>query len=289
MNSYQTLITAGVVAENLDNPALRIIDCRHSLAQPDQGQKDYADGHIPGASYANLDTDLAAPIDKDSGRHPLPDVDSFIATLKRWGISNASQVVAYDDAGGGIAARLWWMLRWLGHPNVAVLDGGMAAWTRGGYPIGKEAVPPAGGSFFGVADSDRVWKVAEIESAVAAEESFLLVDARASARYRGEQEPIDPVAGHVPGALCLPFTDILNENGTWRSVDEIKACWERVIPAAPKGAWGVMCGSGVTACHLALSANIAGLPDPRLYVGSWSEWVRDSSRPVAVAETHPAG
>ncbi len=288
MSSYQTLISPDVVAGNLDNPAFRIVDCRHSLAQPEQGQVDYANGHIPGAVYANLDTDLAAPISKDSGRHPLPDVKSFILTLQQWGISNDSQVVVYDDAGGGIAARLWWMLRWVGHLDVAVIDGGMAAWTRGGHSTSQESLPPATGSFVGVADSGAVWKVEAIESWLAAGEGFLLIDARAAARYRGEQEPIDPVAGHVPGALCLPFTDVLHEDGTWRTVEEVRTCWEGVIPIAPEVPWGVMCGSGVTACHLALSANIAGLPDPCLYVGSWSEWLRDSSRPIATVETRPS-
>jgi len=287
MSRYQTLISTDVVAENLNNPAFRIVDCRHSLAQPEQGQVDYTNGHIPGAIYANLDTELAAPISEDSGRHPLPDVDSFIVSLQQWGISNDSQVVVYDDAGGGIAARLWWMLRWLGHQDVAVLDGGMAAWDRAGHPTSQEFVPPAKGSFVGVADAGAVWNVAAIESWLQAGDGFVLIDARAATRYRGEHEPIDPVAGHVPGALCLPFNEVLNEDGTWRTVAEIKSCWDKVIPVVPEARWGVMCGSGVTACHLALSAKIAGLPDPCLYVGSWSEWSRDSARPIATAEGHP--
>ena len=281
MTSYQTLISVSALAENLDNPAFRIVDCRHSLAQPEQGKIDYTSGHIPGASYADLDADLAAPISSDSGRHPLPDVDSFIATLQGWGISNDSQVVVYDDAGGGIAARLWWMLRWLGHRNVAVLDGGFAAWTRSACAVNAEPAMLSKGSFGGQASFQMVWTVQQIEAWLAAEQPFLLVDARAGARYRGEHEPIDPVAGHVPGALNLPFTNILRDDGTWRCEEDIKAAWESVIAAAPEGAWGVMCGSGVTACHLALSAEIAGLPGPCIYVGSWSEWVRDSARAIA--------
>jgi len=283
MRRFQSLISASTLAENLDDPELRIVDCRFSLADPDQGRKDYASGHIPGADYANLDTDLAAPISAGSGRHPLPDVETFVGTLRRWGISNDTQVVVYDDAGGGVAARLWWMLRWLGHRDVAVLDGGIAAWTRAHHPVGQaETLRPAG-SFSGSAASDSVWRTAQIESWLAAGSGFTLVDARAGARFRGEQEPIDPVAGHVPGAVNLPFTDTLNADGTWRDVDEIKACWARFGEMPGENAWGVMCGSGVTACHLALSASIAGLSEPCLYVGSWSEWVQDSARPI-VAE-----
>ena len=288
LRRYQSLISVNTLAENLDNPDFRIVDCRFSLAKPEQGQEDHAAGHIPGASYANLDTDLAAPISPGSGRHPLPDVETFVATLQRWGISSGSQVVVYDDAGGGVASRLWWMLRWLGHQHVAVLDGGFAAWTRADLAVSQEDSPLAVGSFTGSATAGAVWTVKQIESWLGADEAFTLVDARAGTRFRGEDEPIDPVAGHVPGAANLPFTETLNADGTWRSTDEIKACWASMgeIPAGKP--WGVMCGSGVTACHLALSASIAGLPDPCLYVGSWSEWVQDSARPIIVENTNQA-
>lgn len=290
MRRYQSLISVNTLAGNLENPAFRIVDCRFSLAQPDQGQKDYATGHIPGASYANLDSDLAAPISAGSGRHPLPDAESFVATLRRWGISNDSQVVVYDDAGGGVAARLWWMLRWLGHQDVALLDGGFAAWTGANHPLSQEVTAQPAGLISSRAASDRVWSSAQIEAWVAADRAFTLVDARAGARFSGEQEPIDTVAGHVPGAVNLPFSDTLNADGTWRETDEIKACWARFGDLPGEKEWGVMCGSGVTACHLALSASIAGLPEPCLYVGSWSEWIQDPARPIvadpgAVRET----
>ncbi|NOX70058.1 MAG: sulfurtransferase [Gammaproteobacteria bacterium] len=283
MRRYQSLISVNTLAGNLNNPAFRVVDCRFSLAQPEQGLKDYRSGHIPGASYANLDTDLAAPITAGSGRHPLPEVETFVDCLRRWGLSNDSQLVVYDDAGGGVAARLWWMLRWLGHQDVALLDGGFAAWTRANQPVSQDETAPPAGSFSGSAAVDRIWSSAQIESWLVADSAFTLVDARAGARFRGEQEPIDPVAGHVPGALNLPFTDTLNADGTWREKAEIKACWANIGVRPGEKEWGVMCGSGVTACHLALSASMAGLPEPCLYVGSWSEWLQDPARPI-VAE-----
>lgn len=286
MRHYQSLISVKTLAENLDNPAFRIVDCRFSLMKPDQGQKDHASGHIPGASYANLDTDLAAPISAGSGRHPLPDVAAFVATLQHWGISNDTQVVVYDDAGGAVASRLWWMLRWLGHRNVALLDGGFAAWMRADGAVSRQHTPWPVGSFSGSGASEMVWTAAQIESWLAADNAFTLVDARAVTRFVGEHEPIDPVAGHVPGAVNLPFTDALHEDGTWRSADEIKACWAGIGEIPAETPWGVMCGSGVTACHLALSASIAGFSDPCLYVGSWSEWLQDSARSIVVENAH---
>jgi len=248
---------------------------------PEKGRDDYAVGHVPGASYANLDRDLSSPISAGTGRHPLPDVESFIETLRRWGISNDSQVVVYDDAGGGVAARLWWMLRWLGHEDVAVLDGGFAAWAGSGCPVNQDEPSSEAGSFDGSPATESVWTTGDIQSWHSAGKSFVLVDARDGARFRGEHEPIDAVAGHIPGAVSLPLTDNLNPDGTWRSPDEMKARWAKIFDNSPLDPWGVMCGSGVTACHLVLSATMAGLPDPCLYVGSWSEWVCDPNRPIS--------
>ena len=171
---------------------------------PEKGREDYAAGHVPGAYYANLDIDLSSPISEGSGRHPLPDVASFIETLRLWGISNDSQVVVYDDAGGGVAARLWWMLRWLGHENVAVLDGGFAAWAGSGCPVDQDEPSLESGSFIGIQAVESVWTTADIQSWQSAGKSFVLVDARDGARFRGEHEPIDPVAGH--GSRCCQFT-----------------------------------------------------------------------------------
>lgn len=281
MSEPENLIGVHALHSRLGRPNLRIVDCRFSLLDTQKGRSDYASGHIPGAVYADLDRDLAAIPDASSGRHPLPEPAKFIETLRLWGIDNDSDVVAYDDASGGVAARLWWMLRWLGHRKAAVLDGGFAAWVAAGYPQQTETPRPPSGDFSGQPDDGLTIGTKEVQASLVSREGFVLVDARDNKRFRGEVEPIDPVAGHVPGALNLPFTSSLAENGLWRSPDELARLWSNAVPQEPERAWGVMCGSGVTACHLALSAVVAGLPEPRLYVGSWSEWVRDPDRPVA--------
>ena len=285
MPSFEQLISVADLAALLEMDGARVVDCRFSLLEPDQGRVDYATGHVPGAVYAHLDDDLAAPVSSASGRHPLPSADDFVATLRRWGISNDTQVVVYDDASGGLAARLWWMLRWLGHSRVALLDGGFAAWREADMPISADVPDPAPGSFAGEADDGMTIEVGELEQRLAADGSFLLVDARDAARFRGEVEPIDTVAGHVPGSRNLPFSDNLDSTGRLLTAEALAAGWER-LPAGGVREWAVMCGSGVTACHLALSAVVAGLPEPRLYAGSWSEWIRDPTRPVA---TGPEG
>ena len=266
----------------MDTGNLRIVDCRFSLLDPDAGRAQYNAGHLPGAVYADLDRDLAGPIDPSTGRHPLPDGTTFERTLRRLGIDNESQVVAYDDAGGGLAARLWWMLRWMGHERVAVLDGGVTAWQAAGLPIETDTVVSKTGTFTGTSGSLPVVTTDEVLAAIGSGEGMILVDARDAARYRGEHEPIDPVAGHVPGAINLPFSNGLRPDGTWKSADELYASWQAVLDGVPDELQlAVMCGSGVTACHLALAAKIAGIREPALYAGSWSEWVVDSGRPVA--------
>lgn len=282
MEYYETLISARRLAERIDDPRYRIVDCRFALMDPLQGRRDYDASHLPGAVYANLDHDLAAVVSKDTGRHPLPDADEFVGTLRRWGISNDSQVVVYDDASGGLAARLWWMLRWLGHRNVALLDGGLAAWRAAELPVSEHEPEPQPGDFTGNANHDMSMSTEQIAEALAGDSGFVLVDARDAARYRGEVEPIDPVAGHVPGAANLPFSANLDADGRWLDADDLRELWRGTAPDQAGQPWAVMCGSGVTACHLALSAELAGLPLPRLYVGSWSEWTRNPDRPVAV-------
>ncbi len=281
MESFDTLVSVDELARHLEDPRWRIVDCRFSLLEPAQGRADYTRGHIPGAVYAHLDDDLAAPVSAGTGRHPLPDPDEFVATLRRLGICNDSQVVAYDDASGGLAARLWWMLRWLGHRQVAVLDGGFAAWRAAGLAVTAEAAMPPAGTFSGEPDAGMVLSTEEVVDGLNARTGFVLVDARAAARYRGELEPIDPVAGHVPGAINRPFDDSLADDGRWREARDLRTMWAQTHDADLARGWAVMCGSGVTACHLALSAAVAGIPEPRLYVGSWSEWIRDGRRPVA--------
>ena len=279
--TYDTLIRPEELQAIAGDPHTRIVDCRFSLLDPAKGLKDYEAGHLPGAVYADLDKDLAAPVTDATGRHPLPDAATFVATLEAWGISNDSQVVVYDDASGGLAARLWWMLRWLGHDAVAVLDGGYAAWTAAGLPVETETPAPEQGDFNASPNSEMTIGAEEVADRLASRDGYILVDARDAARFRGDAEPIDPVAGHVPGALNLPFSLALNDKGQWRSTEELQALWDAQIPPQEDHEWGVMCGSGVTACHLALSARIAGRSEPQLYVGSWSGWLRNPDRPVA--------
>lgn len=282
MSSFDTLITVADLQALIDTGNLRIVDCRFSLLDPDAGRAQYDAGHLPGAVYADLDQDLAGPIDTSTGRHPLPDGATFENTLRRLGVDNESQVVVYDDAGGGLAARLWWMLRWMGHARVAVLDGGFTAWQAAGLPVSTEAVRPETGNFAGTPGSLPVVTTAEVLAEISSAEGMVLVDARDAARYRGEHEPIDPVAGHVPGAVNLPFSEAINPDGTWKSAGKLRASWQTVLAGlSDERQIAVMCGSGVTACHLALAAKVAGIREPALYAGSWSEWVADSARPIA--------
>lgn len=257
------------------------MDCRFDLMAPDKGRTEYLAGHIPGALYADLDRDLAGPVTEQSGRHPLPDVADFKSTLERWGIGNDTQVVVYDYASGGLAARLWWMLRWLGHTKVAVLNGGLRAWRASDGELEIDVPDFPESDFASTADHGMVTTTEEISSAIAGASDLHLVDARDRPRFAGQTEPIDTVAGHVPGAVNFPFSEAVNADGTWKSVEELRTMWAKVLGSASPAPFSVMCGSGVTACHLVLSARLAGLDEPRVYVGSWSEWIRDESRPVA--------
>lgn len=278
---FDTLISTRSLSEIASDPRTITVDCRFSLTDPKKGRQDYEAGHIPGAVYADLDSDLAGPVTTDSGRHPLPDGSAFVETLRDWGVSNDSQVVAYDDGSGAIAARLWWLMRWLGHSSVAVLDGGYAAWQAARLPVSDGLEQAVAGSFEGAPNAEMTISTGEVAKRLESTDGFILVDARDGARFRGEVEPIDPVAGHVPGALNLPFSLAVSERGEWRAPDDLVALWNGLIPEQAKHDWAVMCGSGVTACHLALSAEIAGRPAPRLYVDSWSGWLRNPERPIA--------
>jgi len=261
-----------------------IVDCRFDLADAGAGRRAYEEAHIPGAVYADLDRDLAAPIGPATGRHPLPDPDILATTFGRLGIGRGTRVVVYDAANGGIAARCWWLLRWLGHAEVRLLDGGFSAWRAAGLPVESGIARNPLRSFAPNPRNDWILTTTELAAAVDGGEVRDLFDARDRTRYRGESEPIDPVAGHVPGARNLPFTDFLGPDGRWRDAESRRELWQRALPAGAGPGFGVMCGSGVTACHLVLSALEAGLPAPRLYVGSWSEWIRDPARPVALGD-----
>lgn len=261
--------------------APRLLDARFALVDPQSGAQAYAQGHLPGAVQADLNRDLADMGRVGHGRHPLPDSDAFAATLGQWGIGPDTQVVVYDGGDGSMAAaRAWWLLRLIGHTRVAVLDGGVAAWQAAGLPLSTEpaqvaALPPYPGRF----DQRQVVSAEEISARLAHAPGWLL-DARAGERFRGEVEPLDPVAGHVPGAVNRPFG--LNvQAGRLRPADELRAALQPLIGSHDPGQVVVMCGSGVTACHLLLAMEVAGLHGARVYADSWSGWVSDSTRPVA--------
>lgn len=278
--TYTTLISTGDLADHLDDPKWAVIDCRFSLQEPEQGERDYRQAHIPGAVYAHLDRDLSGPVERGrTSRHPLPDVAHFVERASRWGIDQETQVVVYDDWGGAIASRLWWMLRWLGHDAVAVLDGGWTAWTGEERPTtgGVEQRPPAE-----FQARPRPELTADVEEVMRGIESgdLLLVDARAPERYYGAVEPNDPVAGHIPGAVNHFYGQNLHE-GRFLPPDQLKRIYGPIIGARPSQQVVFYCGSGVTATHNALAMLYAGIGDARVYPGSWSEWITDSSRPVA--------
>ncbi len=279
--AYRHLISADTLRDLVRGKKVLLLDCRFDLGDPDAGCRAYEEAHIPGALYADLEKDLSGPVTSDSGRHPLPSPDTAARRFGELGIDAGLDVVVYDQNSGAYAARAWWMLRWLGHASVRVLDGGLDRWMSCGYPVrgGAESVPP--GRLIARPNNERILTTKELAAEFADIASRNLFDARDAERFRGESEPIDTVAGHVPGARSLPLTEFLNDDQTWKSVPELKQLWADRIDLDNAVDWAVMCGSGVTACHLALSGLEAGLPEPRLYVGSWSEWIRDPGRPIA--------
>jgi thiosulfate/3-mercaptopyruvate sulfurtransferase len=281
--AYQTLISSDVLLEHLDQPDWVTVDCRFSLADTDQGRREYLQGHIPGAVYAHLDNDLSGNIvPGQTGRHPLPSPDTLAATLAQWGIGNSTQVVAYDSSNSGFAVRLWWLLTWLGHNDVAILNGGWPVWQRGEYPV-STVVPDPRQSHFVPRPRPELTVDAEHVSQIRADPNYCLVDSRAPERYRGEVEPIDPIAGHIPGAISYFYGDNVNADGTFLSPDELRLRFQEKFGDFPAGKIVFYCGSGVTAAHNAFAMKLAGLGDALLYPGSWSEWITDSSRPVSNA------
>jgi thiosulfate/3-mercaptopyruvate sulfurtransferase len=278
--THHTLIDVDSLAAGLADPSLRIVDCRFDLGDPDAGAALFRRSHIPGAVYAHLDTDLSGPRAPWTGRHPLPEPEALAATFGRLGIGAGVQVVAYDDSGGVYAARLWWLLRWLGHPAAAVLDGGLAAWRAAGRPLATDAVMPAP-CRFDAAPRPAAHVSADEVAALLARAGCLLLDARSAERYQGRVEPLDPRAGHVPGATHHHYAQNLGSDGRFLPPAALRAAFERLLGSRPPAALVSMCGSGVTACHTLLALEVAGLPGARLYPGSWSEWCRDPARPVA--------
>ena len=290
---FNTLIDAAALQTLLGAPGSAsfpvVLDCRFDLARPDAGGRAYLAGHIPTARYVDLNRDLSAPVTGASGRHPLPAPERMAARFEELGVRERSQVVLYDEINGSFAARAWWLLRWLGHSKAAVLDGGMKAWRGAGGELesggtigpGTEAVfrnsarPPVPRT-----DRQAVASAAELVDLIK-EGRGVLVDARAPERFAGTVEPIDAVAGHIPGAINHPFSANLREDGRFLPPDELERLWrERLNGVSPADAVA-MCGSGVTACHNLLAMEIAGLSGAKLYPGSWSEWIRDPEHPVA--------
>lgn len=281
--AFSTLIDCETLAARLNEADWRIFDCRFDLADTRRGERAYGEGHIPGSFYAHLDRDLSSPITARSGRHPLPEIADLSAWLGERGVARDTQVITYDDTGGTMAVRLWWLLRWLGHRQVALLDGGLPAWINAGLPLQTDPPPPSARRVFHAEpDWPQVVTSDEITDQLdAGGHRLLLLDARTGERYRGEVEPIDPVPGHIPGAVNLPLQDNLNDDGRFKSPAALRALYEKLLAGHPPGDVAVMCGSGVTACHNLLAMELAGLKGGRLYAGSWSEWIRDPSRPVA--------
>jgi thiosulfate/3-mercaptopyruvate sulfurtransferase len=277
--TFGPLIDARSLARELDRGDCVVVDCRFTLTDPPAGRAAYERGHIPGARYAHLDDDLARHPRPGEGRHPLPEPERFAATLGGWGIGRDDAVVAYDEGSGAVAARLWWLLGWLGHSRRAVLDGGFKAWQDAGLPV-EHAPPSVRARRYDAGPAKHGEVVATDRLAAAQAAGGLLVDARAAPRYRGEQEPIDPKAGHVPGALNRSFSANVTPTGRFRPPAELRAELTELLGGRNPDRLIAMCGSGVTATHLLLAMHVAGLPGGRLYAGSWSEWIRDPSRPI---------
>ena len=277
---YTTLISAEQLADHIDMTGWRIFDCRCSANDPSVGFALYRDGHLPGARYADLDRVLSAPRGPYTGRHPLPDPGRLIAWLSSQGVGEHTQIVVYDDIGGGFAARLWWLARWLGHSAVAVLDGGIQAWFDAGNKLESGEMPPVAAAKFNPREPlCGVAEVHEVARIASGQRFGRLVDARSRGRYLGEHEPIDPVAGRIPGAVNRPFTENLAAGGKFLNPRQLRARFASL--AREPRAVIHYCGSGVTACHNILAMEHAGLTGSRLYPGSWSEWIRDPERPVA--------
>ncbi|HLX23930.1 MAG TPA: sulfurtransferase [Usitatibacter sp.] len=276
----KNLVTTAELAEHLGDPGWIIFDTRHDMGDVEKGRRAYAAGHIPGAYFLHVDDDLSGPKNGRNGRHPLPDLAVFAAKINDRGVAPGKQVVVYDDLGGNFAVRLWWMLRWLGHDRVALLDGEWPQWQKEGRPVTTEVPPLRKGDFVArprlgaTVDAPFVERFHE-------DPSIRLLDARAPERFKGLKEPIDPVAGHIPGAANRFWQKNLDADGRFKPAEQLRSEFDEMLAGMPGDHVVHMCGSGVTACHNILAMAIAGLPEGRLYPGSWSEWVADPTRPIS--------
>ena len=276
---HKTLISPATLANHVNDPSWVILDCRFDLTNPAKGHELYREGHIPGAHYADLDKHLSGPKTGTNGRHPLPTADAAIKSFGELGISKYSQVIAYDADSSMYAVRLWWMLRWLGHDAVAVLDGGLARWQREGHPVrrGEEKATPA--PFSGHPRDEWRLSVEQVASGLN-DPKRLLVDSRTNERYHGIGETLDKVGGHIPGARNYFFGQNLSEDKTFKSPEVLRAQWAPVLEGHKPEDTVVYCGSGVTACHNLLALEHAGIHGVRIFPGSWSEWSADPKRAI---------
>jgi len=281
--SFTTLITSAQLAPLIGSSDLLILDCRHDLADLSRGERAYAQGHIPGAQYADLNRDLSDLSKPDLGRHPLPDASTFAATLARWGYRSQQQVVVYDDAGGAIAARAWWMLRLIGHCSVAVLDGGLPAWLAAGLSVETEVPQPEPSQVVVNFAASEIVYFDELSQKLQSE-NVLLLDARGVPRFRGDVEPLDAIAGHIPGAINRPFSSNLAADGGFKSSALLREEFSTLLGRYSANTLIHSCGSGVTACHNLLAMEHAGLAGSRVFAPSWSGWISDPVRPVARGE-----
>lgn len=278
-----TLISTENLAAHLDDPNWVVFDCRFTLTDPEGGRRAYEKNHIPGARYVHLDEDLSAAITEASGRHPLPSPQAFAERLCTWGVGVNKQVVVYDDSFGAMAVRMWWMLRWLGHPGAALLDGGLPKWQREKRPLTTALPERHKAACACLPEPSQIVDVNEVMRAVENSDT-LIIDARPERRFTGEFEPLDPVAGHIPASINWSFEENLDIDGTFLPPEALRENFQALLKG--RAPWQVIhsCGSGVTACHNILAMEVAGLPGSRLYPGSWSEWIRDPARPVATGE-----
>lgn len=280
---FTTLADTDTLARHLTDPRWVVVDCRFTLTNADAGRRAYDAGHIPGARYAHLNEDLSGPAGPHTGRHPLPAPEALARKLGDWGIDASKQVVVYDDSFGAMASRLWWLLRWLGHDAVVLLDGGYPTWVRKKKPVtaDKPLIHPV---TFVPRLRSTLWVNAAFVDQAVKDNASLVLDARAEERYRGDVEPLDKVAGHIPGAVNAPYEDNLDVSGEFAAPEELRERYLDMLAGVTPDQVIHMCGSGVTACHNALAMEHAGLSGAKLYAGSWSEWITDPNRPVTKGE-----
>ncbi len=280
--SIAQLISPQALAERQQSPGLVILDCRFALEDPDYGLQSYSEGHIAGALFADLERDLSGPVIKGvTGRHPLPDAAKLNERLRAWGINDDSDIVLYDDGPGAFAARAWWLLAWLGkRSGVSILDGGLKAWHGAGFPLSLDAPSVMPGRFVGHTDAGLLVDAQALGRRLG-QPGLTLLDARAEPRFRGEVEPLDPVAGHIPGARCAAFSGNLGSDGRFLPAAQLRERFAALLGERPAAELVAYCGSGVTACHNLFALCLAGYPLAPLYAGSWSEWITDPQRPVA--------